>query len=165
MWPFIPHSKTFSSQGCIYWMRLRIHFFILVNFFFGWKFRESIENKSMEPVTDLNCEKIQNYLKSYRDELNSLGVETLYLFGSVARLRCQFDEWYRLHGNVPSGDEDLRSLYGFTLSPRRFVSSKNWFSYYWISITLTQKIYRKRVTNPWSLILNISGILIMKYDS
>ena len=40
----------------------------------------------MEPVTDLNREKIQNYLKSYRDELNSLGVETLYLFGSVARL-------------------------------------------------------------------------------
>jgi uncharacterized protein len=40
----------------------------------------------MEAVTNLNREKIQDHLRAYRDELDSLGVESLYLFGSVARL-------------------------------------------------------------------------------
>jgi hypothetical protein len=39
----------------------------------------------MESVTDLNKEKIQDYLKSHKTKLHTLGVESLQLFGSVAR--------------------------------------------------------------------------------
>jgi predicted nucleotidyltransferase len=39
----------------------------------------------MEAVTDLNKEKIQEYLKNHKTKLHSLGVESLHLFGSVAR--------------------------------------------------------------------------------
>ncbi len=39
----------------------------------------------MEAVTDLNKEKIQEYLKGHKSELQSFGVESLHLFGSVAR--------------------------------------------------------------------------------
>ena len=45
----------------------------------------------MEAVTSLNQKKIQDHLRAHRDELNSLGVETLYLFGSVARLEANPD--------------------------------------------------------------------------
>jgi len=39
----------------------------------------------MEAVTDLNKEKIQEYLKNHKIKLHTLGVESLHLFGSVAR--------------------------------------------------------------------------------
>ncbi|XDD54356.1 nucleotidyltransferase family protein [Leptospira sp. WS4.C2] len=39
----------------------------------------------MATVEFLNSNSIQNSLKKYKQELDSLGVETIHLFGSVAR--------------------------------------------------------------------------------
>jgi len=39
----------------------------------------------MEAVTDLNKEKIQEYLKNHKTKLHTFGLESLHLFGSVAR--------------------------------------------------------------------------------